>query len=793
MTYKGLGSDVRIAARRLVKMRGFSALAIATLAIGIGAVSTAFSFAYALWLKPLPFHEPDRLAYISAKHVASGAAASLTATELAAFARDPRAFASVAGFAYGAGIAKIDGEPVRIVAHRVSANLFRVLGVRPALGRDLADSDAGGAPVLMLSDSFWTQRFGRDPAVTNKVLTLDSVNYAIVGVMPKGFSFPRGLEANVWVPAPLKGDGDRTQRWYQAVGRLAAGVPLDVANAELVARAGQLAAEHPDTNKDWTAYATAGGATTTAASRLAFQALLATVGLFLLIACANLAGLLLARNSARRAEFAVCLSIGASRWRLARMLLIESLMLSGAGCAAGMLLAHYGASVLATAMPPRTPGLDAIGVNVQVMTIAVIASILSGAFIAILPALNLRSLRPAEALAGARTVARGSARAQRWLVVAEIAIAVLLIVGASAMLRSFAGLLDRDRGYDPRGLHALNVSLPFSDDSYLPIERRARAFDDVIARVAAVPGVTKVAATTGFPGSALGILGGSPVALEGRATIMAAIHSASPDYFATMGIPVLAGRPFARTDSSGSAPVAIVNELLAREFPDGNPVGRRIPVTVFGITQSYEIVGVTGNIRLGERIGHRLFVPLAQVSPYWIDLVFRADGTRAPMPAVRQALRAISRDLLLENESSFQRIISDSVALERAESAFAALVGALSAIVAGIGIYALMTFLGAQRRRELGIRLALGSQPGQIFRETFAGALRLIGAGLAIGLGASMLLVRLAGSQIFGLTSAGPGVYTLAAGLVIAISIVAIWIPARRAMRVDPLLALRPD
>lgn len=789
MTYRGLWSDVWIAARRLVKMPGFSALAIGTLAIGIGAVSTAFSFAYALWLKPLPYHDPDRLVWIHAKHVTSETLSSLTATELAEYRRDAKTLASAAGFSYSARIAKIDGEPVRIVSHYVSPNLFRVLGVPPAIGRDFSDADAA-TPVVMLSDGAWTRRFGRDPAVTNRVLTLDGERYAIAGVMPPGFTFPRGLEAEMWLPALLR-ERDGERRVYQAVARLAPDASVEMATAEIAARAAQLAVAHPDTNRDWTGLVAAAGATASTGSRRALQALLAIVGLFLLIACANLAGLLFARNTARRSEFAVCLSIGASRWRLGRMLLVESLLLSVAGCAAGVLLAAYGASVLAAAMPPRTPGLDAVGLNGAVIAVAALASIASAVFVGVLPAWSLGSLRPAEALAGARTVVRAGARAQRGLVVAEIAIAVMLIVGAAAMLRSFASLLDRDRGYDPEGLQALNVSLPFSDDSFMDPARRARAFEEMIARVAGVPGVRHAGATTGFPGSALGILGGSPVAIDGRAPVMTAIHAASPDYFSTMGIPVRAGRVFTRTDATESAPVAVVNELFAREFPDGNPVGRHIPLTIFGTTRTYEVVGVTGNIRLGERIGHRVFVPLTQVSPYWIDLVFRADSRAVVMPSVRQALRAISGELLLENESSFQRIISDSVSLERTESAFAGIVSALAVIVAGIGVYALMTFLGAQRRREVGIRLALGSPPGRIFRETFTGALRLVGAGLAIGVAAAALLVRLAGSQIFGLATAGFGVHALAAGVVLTISLAAIWIPARRAMRVDPLVALR--
>jgi predicted permease len=788
----GVATDIRVSVRRLAGARGFTLLAVVTLAVGVGAVSTAFSLAHALWLKPLPFLEPDRLVWIHARHQPSGTSASLTAVELAEHRRDLRAFTGVAGFSYGAGIARVNDEPLRIAAHRVTPDLFRVLGVRPAIGRDFADADAS-VPVVMLSDATWTARFGRDPAILQRTLTLDGVSYAIAGVMPPGFSFPRGLEADAWMPVDLAAGGDAVARAYQAVARLAPGFEPADAATEAATRAERLARAFPEIGPDWTALVTPAGVTASPATRLGFQVLLAIVGLFLLIACTNLAGLLLARHASRRAELAVCLSIGASRWRLARMILVESLIVASLGGAAGVLLAAYGARAVAAVMPPRLPGLDDVRLNLTVVAVAVAASVAAAIVVSVLPALGLRALRPAEALAGARTSARGSTRAERALVVAEIALAVMLVVGAAAMLRSLTRLLDRDRGYDPRDLHALNVSLPFSDDSYLPIDRRARAFDAILERVAAVPGVRQVAATTGFPGSALGILGSTPVALDGRAPLIAALHSASPEYFATMGIPVVAGRAFRPADTTAAPGVAVVNELLAREFPAGQAVGRRIPVTIYGRTQSIEIVGVAGNIRLGERIGHRVFVPLAQASPYWIDLVLRADAGTAVLPAVRRALRAHNGDLLIENATSFQSIISNSLALERAESALAAVVGALSAALAGIGVYSLMTFVGARRRRELGIRLALGSPPRRLFRDAVAGALRLVVAGLAIGLVMAAALVRLAGNQVFGLTTADTAAYTAAAALVLAVSLAAVWVPARRLMRIDPLIALRPE
>jgi putative ABC transport system permease protein len=795
MLHSGLVTDIRLATRRLLAARAFSALAIITLAVGIGAVSTVFSLAYALWLKPVPYLEPDRLVWILALHEPSGTTRSLTSTELDTYQRASRAFAGLAGFTYDAGIANVNNKPLRIVAHRVTPNLFQVLGVPPAIGRDFTATDAiDGARVVMLSHRTWIRRFGQDPNVMSQTLTLDNTPHVIAGVMPRGFAFPRGaLEADVWIPADVaryRADAGRT---VEAVARLQADRPVEEAAAEARVHARRLAAEFPATNSEWTAHLRSAAETASESSRLAFQVLLGIVSLFLLIACTNLAGLLLARNASRRGEIAVCLSLGATRWRLTRGLLVESLVLAGVGCAVGVLLSSFAAKALATLMPSRMPGLDDVMLNVPVVGVAVAVSLLAAVFIGVFPSFSLGAMRPSESLVGTRTVARGQMRSQRVLVVSEIVLAVVLLVGAAAMARSFAGVLDRDRGYNPVGLHALNVSLPFSDDSLEDTGRRARAFEAILSRVFAVPGVTHAAATTGFPGSRLGVLGSAALApVAGGRPIIAAIHAASPRYFDTMGTRLTAGRLFADMDTTLAPRVAIVSEFLAKQFPGENPIGKRVSLSIYGREVVHEVVGVTADITLTERASNRVYVPLSQESPYWVDLVFRA-GTSTAMRDVRASLRDLNGDLLLENESSFQAIISDSLALERTQSAFALTIGVLSTIVAGIGLYALMTFLAVQRRREFGIRLALGSQPGQLFRGVLSHALRLVGLGLAIGVLASMGLVRLAGSRVFGLSSADANAYAVAAAIVCAVSVAAVWIPCRRVMKVNPLIALRAD
>jgi putative ABC transport system permease protein len=792
MIFRGLWSDVTVAARRLRQSPGFTVLAVLTLAVGIGSVSTVYSLAHAMWLKPLPWTEPDRLVTVVARHKASGSSASLTAAELDAHRRDSRMLSAVAGFMYGAAIGRVGDEPVRIASYYVSPNLFSVLGTRPTRGRDFRDDDAG-RPVVMLSHTMWTQRFGGDEGVVGKSLTLAEGSHEIIGVMPKGFEFPRVLKADVWVPAPLTVGG--TQRIHQAIARLAPGVTLEAASAEAAARIEGLSHETVSTTDGWTAALIPAGVTASSAGRLAFRVLLGLVCLFLIVASTNLAGLLLARNARRRPELAVCLSLGASRWQLGRSLMVESVLLAAAGCSVGVLVSAFGAGALASLMPRYTPGADQVELSLPVLVVSVSVALLAGMLIGLLPALTLRSMKASEALAGFRGVARGTSRTQAVIVVAEIAFAVILLVGATAMVRAFADAVDRDRGYQPRGLQALNVSLPFTDESYEDTAVRARVFSEMIARVEAVPGVQMASATTGFPGSALGILGAVPITLpESGTQVMGALHAATVDYFATLGVPIRAGRGFVETDTSASSGVIVVNEELAAQFPGGNPVGRQLQVSVFGQpARPFDIVGVAGNIKLGNRAGPRVFVPLAQVSPYWIDLVFRADGNRAVMQDVRRTLRTMNPNLLLENESSFQTIILGSLALERTQSALAGLVGVLSVTVAGIGLYALMTFMAAQRRREFGIRLALGSQPQQLFGTAMSGAMRLVVAGLVVGIGGAALLIRVVGSQVFGLNAAGAGHYVVASTIVVLVAAAAAWLPARRMMRVDPLTALKTD
>jgi DNA-binding PadR family transcriptional regulator len=572
----GIFSDLRLAARRLAQAPAFSALAVAMLAIGIGAVSTVFTLAHALWLKPLPYLEPQRLVWIHARHVPSSSTSSLTPVELAQYAQPERALAGVAGFSYSAGIVRVNGEPVRMVAHFVTPNLFRVLGVRPAIGRDFSDDDAApGARVVMLAHDTWIRRFGSDPAIAGKTLTMSGESYAIAGVMPPGFSFPRGLEANVWTAATLMGERESSRRIVQAVARLAPGYAISDASVEIDTRApppraGQSGHEsgvdrvslrrpvRPQVDR----------------RRSPFQALLGVVGLFLLIACTNLAGLLLARNIVRRRELAVRLSIGASRWRLTRMLLVESTLLAAAGGAAGVLLSAFGSRALSSLMPRGTAGLDALGPSPQVLAIAIAVTMASAVLIALLPALSLGSLRPAEALAGSRgSTGRPRARSagsssprSYWRSCSSSAPAPCcdpFSMRSAATAATTRAACRRSTSACPSPTTRISTSHAARGRSTRCSSASARC----PASRASTPRRGSPAAASG---SSAARRSRSP---DGRAPVAAGIHAASPGYFETMAVPLKRGRAFAATDTASSPRVAIVNEELAQKFPGGDPSG----------------------------------------------------------------------------------------------------------------------------------------------------------------------------------------------------------------------------
>jgi len=796
MSVRGIVVDLRGVLRRLRRAPGFSLLAIGSLGLGIGAATAIFSLAHAVWLNPLPYAEPDRLVVIDDVHAQSGAQASSSGPEFRDLQRDTSSFTGIAAFSYGAHIARINDEPVRIVAYQITPNLLSVLGATPAMGRGFLDSDVN-TPVVVLSHRIWRARFQGDPNIVGKTFQLDGGPYTIIGVMPAPFRFPQALESEIWTASDFKSRMARDSRYLQVIARLRPGVTMARANTELATEATRLAAADPAA-AGWTIHAVPLDRSSDG-YRSAFGSLLGIVALFLLIACANLASLLVSRNTARRAELALATALGASRWRLVRALFVESLILSGAGGLVGLAFAFEGNRVLSALMPAATPRLADVHISGVVVAFAAAIIVLTAILCAVAPAIGLRSIALSATLTGARSSGPTSQRTQDMLVIVEVALAALLLVGASLMLKNFSALIDRDRGYTPHGVLALNVSLPFSNDRYQAVESRVAAFDEILATVSHVPGVTVVAATTGFPGSALGFLGGGPVTamdVPGEPA-MAGLHNATPDYFTAMDVPIRRGRAFQAADSAAAPSVAIVNEELAgRLWPGREALGQtfRLPATP-GMTAGgtvTTVVGIAGDMHMGTRRTPEIFVPLAQTSAYWIDLVVRTNGNpRALATTVRQALRGYSPDLLIENVASLDDIIRDTYGLQRAQSLLTMLVATLAAIMAAMGIYALLTYYVAQHTREMGICLALGSSPRRLFLQVFRRGMALTLAGIVLGMGGAVMAVRSLRGAMFGLDAAGPATYLLVGVSIVALTALVIGWSARRVIRIDPLVAIR--
>jgi putative ABC transport system permease protein len=793
----GWSTDFKQAARRLVRSPGFALVGILTLALGTGASSAIFSLAYATWLKPLPEREPDRLVVVQDVHSGSGRTTSLSGPEVQDLREGTRSFTGVAAFSYGAQVAKIGDERVRMVSYSATPNLFDVLGVSPAMGRPLTSADVG-QPVLVLSYAAWVSRFGHDPAILSRTFQLSGRAFSIVGVMPAGFRFPDVLSNEAWLASNYTDWTDRSLRYIQVIGRLAPNTTIEHANSDVSALAARLALAYPATNTGWSAKVVPFDGRSAAGYGAVFGSLLGLVGLFLLVGCTNLAGLLIARNLSRQGELAVCASLGASRWRLARQTALEAVALAAMGGLVGIALSSFASRALAAAMPSRLPGLEDVQVNGPVLVFAIGLSILTALASSILPAIGARVPSASEALTGARRSGPRSQRLQSALVVCEIAAAMVLIVGANLMTHAFNERLNRDRGYDPHGVLALNVSVPFEQDAYLNEALRAEALQGIVDRAKQLPGVTHVGATNGFPGSALGILGIAELRTTGSSPhdVSAAIRSATPDYFAAMAVQVKAGRAFTADDRPSSAPVVIINETLAHQmWPDVQAVGQTLllpDADGAGKKTARTVVGVVSDMHLGATSRPDIFLPVAQRPAFWVDLVLRTNGDPASlMMPLRRALRDLNPDLLIENSTTIDAIVSNSLGLERAQATLASVVAVLSAVVAGVGLYALLAFSIVEQTREIGIRLALGSAPRALFWWMFSRGMRLAVAGIACGLVVTLGLVQMLRAQVFGLSSESPWAYASSAVMLAAIAAVAIWAPVRRVLRADPMLALR--
>ena len=803
-TMDALRQDLRYAVRALLRRPAFTAVAVTTLALGVGANTAIFSVVNGVLLTPLPYPEPDRLVTVWAADEGDpdGRGTMSNPDILDVEATD--AFETLVGHASGDVALTGMGEAEVVQGARVTGPLLPVFGLEPHLGRDIRAEEAvvGGPDVVVVSHAFWQERLGGDPGALGRSIELEGRSFQIVGVAPEGFDFPSG--SRLWRPYPMGEGCARGCHLLQSVGRLAPGVPVERAREEADVLAARLQDEYPESNFDKVFNLVPLDELVVGDVRTGLWVLLGAVGIVLLIACANVANLLLVRAQTRTGEVAVRAALGASGRRLAGQVMVESLVLAVVGGLAGLALALYGVEAFRALAPADVPRLDQVAVDgtVLLFTLALVVGValLFGAA----PAIRLARTAPAGDLgAGGRGgSSRAEARSRGLLLVGEVALSLVLLVGAGLLLKSFARLVAIDPGYDTREVVRFTLSLP--DARYEELESVAGFYGRLEERIAATPGVESVGSLFGAPlgrGNAVGgvRVEGRPEPAPGQETY-AAIRPATPGYFRTMGIPVLRGRGIEPSDGTDDPPVGVVTErFVEQNFPGQDPVGERVSLTIdFGYgSPVFTIVGVVPDVlseSLTDDTRPALYVPHAQMGPGFVTVHVRGRPGAPPLlPALRTAVRELDSDLPLRNVETLEEVVGRQVAPTRFYLTLIGLFAALAVVLAAVGLYGVVAYLVTRRTREIGVRMALGAGRGSIAKLVLGQGVRPAAWGLALGLVAAWLGARALESLLFQVDPTDPfifgGVALLLAGVVTAATL----IPARSATRVDPVEALRAE
>ncbi|HVX66221.1 MAG TPA: ABC transporter permease [Bryobacteraceae bacterium] len=791
--------DIRYALRTLAKAPGFTLGAILTLALGIGANTAIFSVIHGVLIRPLPYRDPGRLVRIHETETELPRA-PITGPDFLDYRAQSRLFESMASYAPdGASLTGGDrAERVQVTLN--TYNLFSLLGVQPFLGRDFRPEDEGWEkhkPVVILSHGLWQRRFGSDRRVLERKIMLNGVPCDVVGVMPKNF---RPLwPADLWVAdTPPSAENMRSSHDRFAVGRLAPNVTIAQARAEMSAIAKRLERAHPASNKAIGVNLVPLAEDVSGGIRSTLLVLSGAVALVLLIACANVANLLLARGSARREELAIRSALGANRWRIARQLLTESLVLAIAGGACGLLLAAWGIDLIRHSEALGIPRAEEIGVDRTLLAFSALLSIATGILFGIAPAFQLSRSELASELraSGGRTVAGGRSLLRGALVAAEIGLAVVLLAGAGLMVRSFWMLMAVEPGFHGAGVLTAETALP--DSRYPKFENRSAFTRSLVERLRAIPGVQTASVTSKLPlnGGNNGTINaeGQPFTQGEMEGPLVEFSNIAPGYFRAMGIPVRAGRDFTERDFSARPNTVIVNQTLAaRFFPNQNPLGKHITRNR-NPPEWLEIVGVVGDTRqwgLAQPAIPELYHPFVTER---VILVVR--GTLPPerlAEAVRREVAAADKDLPLYSVRTMEEIIDDSAAWTRSRTTLLSLFAAVALALAAIGIYGLVSFSMTQRRHEIGIRIALGATRGDVLRLALAGSARLVAAGLAAGLACTFAFTRYLSSMLYGVKPVDPLTFVAVPLFLAAVAFAASLVPALRATSLRPAAALRHE
>jgi putative ABC transport system permease protein len=801
--------DLRYGARMLLKRPSFTVVALLTLAFGIGANTAIFTVVNAALLRPLPFREPDRLVHLwesTPQNQFGEREASYP--DYLDWKAGTQTFEGLAGYSRRSFALTGRETPDRFEGAAVTDGFFQVLGVAPVLGRGFqpGEDKAGAARLVILSHGLWQRRFGGDPNILGQSLVLDGNNYTVIGVLPQSFQFAPAGAAELWVPLnPSQGQMSRRfQHWLNIVGRLKQGVTFEQARAEMSVVAASIAQQYPDSHTGTGIRLIALHEQITGKVRPILLILLGAVGFVLLIACANVANLMLARASARQKEIAIRTAMGASRWRLIRQLLTESVLLALMGGGIGLLLAQWGVDLLVAAIPQSQlssmPYLQGLGLDARVLLFALAVSLVTGIVFGLAPAFQSSKLNLLESLKdGGRTsgihVRQGLRNS---LVVAEIAIALVLLVGAGLMMKSLFRLLAVDPGFNPDHLLTMHVSLPTVK---YPEDGNVIAFhQQLLERIENLPGVTGVGSVSVLP-----LLGGDTTRLvvEGRPVpppgeeLEANYRDVSNSYFRTMGVPVIRGREFTDLDKQGTPEVVIINQTMAnRLFPGQDPVGQHLAFANNQV-KGLEIVGVVGDekvTRLDSATTPVLYVSFLQDPSRTLNLVVRTTSDpEAISGAARGAIQSLDADLAVFGVSTMERLISNSPStfLRRYPAFLIGVFAGVALLLAMVGIYGVISYTVTQRTHEIGVRMALGAQRSDIFKMILGQGLMLTLAGVGCGLLAALVLTRFLSSMLFGVTATDPLTYAAVSLPLVLIAMLASYIPARKATRVDPMVALR--
>ncbi len=801
--------DLRYAVRMLLKKPGFTLVAVMTLALGIGANTAIFSIVNAVLLRSLPYPEPDRLTQIwETFRPQDVMVTSISPHNFADWQRENQSFERLASYSYATFTLTLDDQPEPVSGLRVSADFLSVMGVSPALGRDfLMEEDAPGKNrVLILSHALWQRRFAGDDGIVGQAIPVNGETFTIVGVMPKDFTFPDSTD--IWSPIGL--DLSRIQRgtsFLFSVGRLKKDVTIAAAQTEMSAIAASLEQLYPNTNTGCGVNLVALHDQLVGDVKLRLWVLFGAVGFVLLIACTNVANLLIARAATRHKEIAIRIALGGSRWRLIRQFLTESTLLSLVGGGAGLLLAMWGVDFLVAASLVQFPHTGEIGIDGWALAFTALASVVTGLVFGIVPALQATKPDVQETLKETgQSVTAGVARhrLRKTLVVAEIALALILLAGAGLLINSFLRLQRVPVGFDPKNVLTMRISLPRS--RYAEPRQQQAFFEQAIEKISAIDGVRSAGGTNDLPFS--GSRSHTSFSIEGRPPAAPGespnsdFRAISPDYFAALGIELLRGRGFTERDTKDSPAVAIINEEMARRyFKDEDPLGKRIQIgspeenRLYGKSVSREIIGIIRDVKhweLNERGEAEMYVPFTQLPDSRMFIAVRGDEqVKSLVGAIRSAVQSIDPNQAVSNIRMMEERLTSSIATKRVNTVVLGFFAVVALLLAALGIYGVMSYSVTQRTHEIGVRMALGAKRRDILRLVVGQGLALAVIGVMVGLAVSFALMRLISSLLFGVSAADPLTYTGVSLILMVVAMLACYLPARRATRVDPMIALR--